>query len=73
MFYTSNVVEEGTYWIPFEDENNDVSSVTVGKSYEVLYDLQQQENFILDDKGTKSLIFLCHNGEMVRRNSHEAL
>lgn len=55
------------YWIPEQDENNENSSVTIGKEYKVLWDDRDKEEVIIDDNDTMSLIFMCHNGSFVEK------
>jgi hypothetical protein len=58
--------EEATNWVATEDENNEYSGVTVGRAYALNWDNSSEEYYIIDDRGLKSLIFLAHNGDLIK-------
>jgi hypothetical protein len=58
--------EDATHWVATEDENNGYSRVTVGIAYALNWDNSNEEHYIIDDRGLKSLIFLAHNGDLIK-------
>jgi hypothetical protein len=62
-------LEEATHWIPERDENNLMSNVTVGQPYKIYFDQEEQEYFVIDNEGLRSLVFLAHNGVIARLNN----
>ena len=61
------VNDSNRYWIPEVDENNCYSHVTVGKEYKIVWDNRDEEEVIIDDDGTMSLIFMVHNGRYIEK------
>lgn len=54
------------YWIPVEDKNipSNLTNVAIGKRYEIKKG--KREDYIVDDEGDISLIFLYHKGELIQ-------
>lgn len=62
--YTDEI-EKATHWKPINDIHNiNYKSITIGKMYEFVYLESEDEWIIVDDAGVKSLIYLCHDGEL---------
>jgi hypothetical protein len=69
----TNDIEKASHWIPYDDKNNDICAVTVGKLYKLIWDDKDKEYCILDDEGIISLIFLVHKGDYIYFDEHEQL
>jgi hypothetical protein len=69
----TNEIEKASHWIPYDDENNDVCKVTVGKLYKLIWDDKDKEYCIVDDEGILSLIYLVHKGDFIYFDEHEQL
>ncbi|MED1789072.1 MULTISPECIES: hypothetical protein [Brevibacillus] len=67
MNYT-NSLSEATHWKATFDSNWKCKETLSGVTLEKVYELkrgQEEELYVIDDKGDLSTIFLCHNGELV--------
>lgn len=55
--------DNATHWIPKQDSSIDgYSDVIIGKYYPIILDKEEDEYFIIDEKGIYSMIYLVHNG-----------
>lgn len=62
----TNDVLRATHWRATPDTMSpDKSGVTVGHTYPIYYDRFNNEELIVDDIKNFSLIYLCHNGELL--------
>lgn len=54
-----------THWIPTYDNEVNFGNITIGNLYKIYTDKIDNEQYIFNDNGNQSLIFLCHNGDLV--------
>lgn len=62
----ANDIKEATHWLAEEDKDApEYSNVIADSLYEIAYDEKEEEYYVIDEEGLRSMIYLAHKGMLV--------
>lgn len=64
-YKTTDNINQATHWLAYEDDREHLSQVTAGRFYPLIWDENEGEHHIEDDRGKLSLVFLTHKGDYI--------